>query len=1632
MTADRPSSQSSSTSPSGSSKAPRSPTRSQTVNSQYARAYQYHSFRDSDKDTIPSSPTSGSGSRAGNTSNPWYSPRLSLGHTHGSIHAHSHEHSHVRPAGPRSPDSKHHGPGSSRTRYHTTPLPAPSASSQDPSTTTSPGQTRSSTLNLPASPTSMRSDHTTRITSPTSTVAELDSAHHHAPYRPPEPVIEPPEEHPPGYTPGIVAEHIDGDEELSSMANNPPLYQGELREHMRGERKESRDIDMWQEDIKTAATDLDPQSPDSDDIPRPQIGPGVLPRRLLMLVHEHELVQPQITQLPPAAKCPQATSSAPGGASRWDGSNKTLTNNRPLSVASTSSATNLAAPPSPAPSSASARSLPDTEHVSSLDDVWGALPGGLDHHKEWYFCATCWGWIRITSGSSPDYSPAPWPEREQIHRSNHGTVNSDVSEEIERLRTDWQREYAVLDDLRISRTMVEETHHHFHEFRSLPVSKPASRIPRVEVGDEMNVFPHITFQLEADARCTTFDVPRSPSRRFISCSSDLWLQVDEGLIPGQLPVGLVRAFTDEKINNPSAGLNGVQSVNDAWNLMATLLSNPLFKGQRGWVKLDNPKFQKTIGASVISSNLLYQIGFACQQEADGLRVGPFKVGDEPSEEDRVKQKQMDQYMIRTWVEISMYLSAFQKRNDLVPTGSSCVLTRSLEECVKDVIELDFYPKPTQPYNDTVKSALHELGATKQDRAQTVEIAYGLQIACDTQSTPRYLSALEKIAEAPNFGRESLQMRVATERSLNKYTIDDVQKAYDAIGYTSSHAEMITVHAQEAPEEYILDMHKKAMQAATSPHERSELSRALILIGRERGSEVMKRLGESGQTLMSVEEAYAALSCPMDAVDDGLLMQYEMAVSEYPGKADHYRSCLSIIANAPNQERPGIKTFLETGSREPEAPARNDIPVGLHNIGYLNSILQYLYSIKPLRDAVMSFEQDLSAPVKASKPDVERSKRFVRQLRMLFLQLYKSELPSVRPEEELAYLAITRPEIDAIVEPELHASPDATTAPAPSRLTLDSIPDIPDVPSPSSTQVATPASTPGARNANLPATSALDPRGGEDVSVLGKRASEDRDDSSRSSLESTHVRHKSEGDVVEGFEEIDRTQSPMEVDTDDFELIPKPDQAPSPSATMDLGHLDIKSPAPEGSGSGVSGTGTDEGYFTSRARQDTLKPPLSGHQEEKFDPPSVPPPLPPRPHFAKKDTLSSGLRFGLQQDSAEVLINVLSQLELALDEPSGNDGEKGFNLIQRLFSCKYQQQIIYESPSSPSSSTAIPGSATRYEAQTPVESVFVHPIIGVEEEGKDLSDCLAELYLKGADIEYEGKKGFMMDLMDEFPDMLYIQMRRSQYDPTTGRERKTNTHIPFNQTLSMGRFLVGADAKKREESIELTREMTRVRARLHQLRNHKPLPIPQTFKHASASLRQLASSDLGLGLDELSTDLNEDLFQALDSESIAVEEEITQLQDSLPRLKERMERTWAAPQEGEGVGVGVGEWDYELVSVFMHRGKSSGSGHYWTYQAHLPDHPETFFKYNDDTVTPVPTSEVLQDRTGDDANPALLCYVRKGKKLIDTLHREILDLDRDRARELEVEVAVGAGDGGDAAAAGSDEEQRNASGALVDI
>jgi ubiquitin carboxyl-terminal hydrolase 25/28 len=181
-----------------------------------------------------------------------------------------------------------------------------------------------------------------------------------------------------------------------------------------------------------------------------------------------------------------------------------------------------------------------------------------------------------------------------------------------------------------------------------------------------------------------------------------------------------------------------------------------------------------------------------------------------------------------------------------------------------------------------------LGVTRHDSISTILAAYEQQKACDTENLPKYLGALDALSKAlPR--AEELSYKLAFERSMGYYTdgqstlcgtsaglgvltcIADVEKAYARIGYTSDYAQVICVEPDEAPDDEILKMHREATQRALNQEERQEIASALVTIGRHRKNAMMVRFGESGQSLMTVDEAYAALSAPKDSIDDGLIM-----------------------------------------------------------------------------------------------------------------------------------------------------------------------------------------------------------------------------------------------------------------------------------------------------------------------------------------------------------------------------------------------------------------------------------------------------------------------------------------------------------------------------------------------------------------------------------------------------------------------------------------------------------------------------------------------------------------------------------------------------------------------------------------
>jgi len=109
------------------------------------------------------------------------------------------------------------------------------------------------------------------------------------------------------------------------------------------------------------------------------------------------------------------------------------------------------------------------------------------------------------------------------------------------------------------------------------------------------------------------------------------------------------------------------------------------------------------------------------------------------------------------------------------------------------------------------------------------------------------------------------------------------------------------------------------------------------------------------------------------------------------------------------------------------------------------------------------------------------------------------------------------------------------------------------------------------------------------------------------------------------------------------------------------------------------------------------------------------------------------------------------------------------------------------------------------------------------------------------------------------------------------------------------------------------------------------------------------------------ELDEDLISQLSNEQKLVNNELDELRTRADRLKDELEAIWRDDTEIA----------YELTSVFIHRGSSPSWGHYFFYSRHLPDSPDSWFKYNDSDVTVVSKEEVLADTTGSTANPYLV-------------------------------------------------------------
>ena len=303
-----------------------------------------------------------------------------------------------------------------------------------------------------------------------------------------------------------------------------------------------------------------------------------------------------------------------------------------------------------------------------------------------------------------------------------------------------------------------------------------------------------------------------------------------------------------------------------------------------------------------------------------------------------------------------------------------------------------------------------LGATVDFHDELIIFAYKRQIDVDQKNTPYYLECLQGLGEGRK--SEDLQTHAAIEASSDKISLKDVRNAYKDLGLDFNFdllddetvigtfqsrvsdaprqeselrralqiigrnrgsekiqfiaSKVITNYEQallwlgateDMDEGFLVSMY--SVKVGEKPSDESIARQAMSLIAEHRDSTALKRwidTGILGESEMDVGYAYNRLGISDRTIDDEtILAAYNYLATDTPSQIDDLKRALAAIAKS--KESRLLQGFLNTGKINIDHPL-SEWPVGLKNIGntcYLNSLLQFYFTVAPLRDLVLDFE-----------------------------------------------------------------------------------------------------------------------------------------------------------------------------------------------------------------------------------------------------------------------------------------------------------------------------------------------------------------------------------------------------------------------------------------------------------------------------------------------------------------------------------------------------------------------------------------------------------------------------------------------------------------------------------------------------
>ncbi|AOW03531.1 hypothetical protein B0I72DRAFT_134627 [Yarrowia lipolytica] len=368
------------------------------------------------------------------------------------------------------------------------------------------------------------------------------------------------------------------------------------------------------------------------------------------------------------------------------------------------------------------------------------------------------------------------------------------------------------------------------------------------------------------------------------------------------------------------------------------------------------------------------------------------------------------------------------------------------------------------------------------------------------------------------------------------------------------------------------------------------------------------------------------------------------------------------------------------------------------------------------------------------------------------------------------------------------------------------------------------------------------------------------------------------------------------------------------------------------------------------------------------------------HEYKAERINETL-FGRQQDVTECIENVLFQLEAAVKGDSvDSDGEQD-DLVKRLFYGQTKQVL----------QPVNTNDASKRREKT---ERFLSLLVDVADGPRDLYDALDSYF--GHDLVSLSDGDVIRSLtIGKLPPMLQIQVQRVQFDRDLGRPFKSLAVLKFDEVIYMDRYIDTDDdevnAKRmevfkwREERRQLLKDLEGFNAKVENSGT-----LTENLKLTEQwllTLKSDVSRVLNLVREEIATRT---------SRQEAMEADLAELDFKIQSQFAHMKQ--------------IG---YRIHAVFIHRGEAS-FGHYWTY---IRDHQGGFFrKYNDEKITRVEDSEVMDFDDNNTATPYFLVFVREDliDSMVEPLYRiekveeekaDLIDVDAEEDKEDKMEEEI---------------------------